>query len=206
MKTALNPLLIFSAAMLISACATAPPVIRNTPPGPALVMVQNDLSKYLGQTVRWGGAIAAVDNKVDHTVIQIVARPLYSSGRPLDTSNSPGRFIAKVPGFVEPTEYKQGREITVVGKVAGVQAKLIGEHPYNFPVIDVSNMYLWEEEPLYDPYPYPYYGYPYYWDPFYPWGYGYYHFRYYDHPRYYPRYYGHPRNEKTHKHGDKYKK
>lgn len=176
--------------LMTVACATAPPEIRQAPLGPPLDVVRSKPDQYLGQQVRWGGVIASIDNQPAHTFVQIVARPLHSSGRPQDTTYSPGRFLAQAAGFVEPTVYEQGREVTVVGTIAGTRTQLIGDHPYAFPVVKVTSMYLWEQQPAYayDPYYYPYPYYPYYWDPFYPWGpgYGFYgRFHYYDHHHHY---------------------
>ena len=45
--------------------------------------------------VRWGGAIASVENRRDETWIEIVERPL-------NTDKSAGRFLARVDGFLDP--------------------------------------------------------------------------------------------------------
>lgn len=190
-------LIVFTLIPLVAAaCASAPVEIRQAPLGPPLDAVRANPQQHLGQQVRWGGVIASIDNQPAHTFVQIVARPLRGSGRPQDTTYSPGRFLAQAAGFVEPTVYEKGREVTVVGTIAGTRTQLIGEHPYLFPIVKVTSMYLWEEEPeyVYDPYYYPYPYYPYYWDPWYPWGpgWGFYgDFRYHDHHR-------HPRRPDDH--------
>ena len=71
--------------------------------------------QLLGTQVRWGGAIAAVTNLENETLVEVVARNLESSGRPREEDYSPGRFMARIPGFVDPTVYAAQREFTVFG-------------------------------------------------------------------------------------------
>jgi outer membrane lipoprotein len=85
-----------------------------------------------------------------------------------------------VNGFLDPTIYRQDREITVYGIVERLAKGHIGEHPYLFPVVQVETYYLWEivearpyYYPLYGPYGgfYPFYGFypPYGFYPFWWW-------------------------------------
>jgi len=197
-KLSIRLLLVF-VPLLAAGCVTAPAEIRNAPAGPPVNVVRQNPDQYVGKQVRWGGVIASIENQATRTELQIVARPLHNSGRPVDTSNSLGRFIVQAPGFLEPTEYEKGRELTVVGSITGGRTQNIDQHPYLFPVVTARSLYLWEEEPRYaEPYyPYPY---PYYWDPFYPWGFGsgfYGSFYYRDYPRHYrPPHYRHDHDHK----------
>jgi len=185
-----------AAGIFAAGCSTAPPAIRDAQPGPLVDAVRADPNRYLGQPVRWGGSIAKVENRTDETWLQVVARPLYTDGQPIDTTVSYGRFLAKARGFVEPTLYKEGRDVTVVGKVQPSVTLPIGSHQYSFAVVSVDTMYLWPEQ-YYEPYPYYYDPWPYYWDPFYsPWWY-YRGYNYYP-PRYYPR--PHPSERLRHPH------
>lgn len=150
----------------LGACTTAPKTIRTPVAGPPVLAAVQSVDRYVGQRVRWGGTIVEVENRPTDTWIQVVARPLRRGGRPIDSSTTTGRFLAQVPGFLEPEEYQRGREITVVGTLAKGVTRDIGEYPYQFPLVQVDDLYLWEPLPEYDPYFYT----PYYWDPFYyPW-------------------------------------
>jgi outer membrane lipoprotein len=161
---------------LLGGCATnVPEAVRAAPPGnPMVAEVRANPQQFVGTEVRWGGTIADVKNGKTDTEIEIVDRPLESSGRPLDTDKSGGRFIARIKGFLDPVVYGRGRDFTVTGTLAPPEKRSIGEYQYTFPVVDVRAYHMWE--PLLQR--------PYYYDPFwyydpwfpyyrpYPWRYG----------------------------------
>ncbi len=168
----------------LAACTTAPKAIRTPVAGPSVPAAVQNADQYIGEQVRWGGTIVEVENRRTETWIQVVARRLTRSGRPVDTTATTGRFLANVPGFLEPEEYRRGREITVVGTLIQSTTRNIGTYPYQFPVVRADEHYLWEPIPEYDPQLH----WPYFWDPFYdPWW-----------P--YRPYYYFPRHPHTHRH------
>lgn len=153
-------------AVTLGACSTAPKTIRTPVAGPPVLAAVQNVDRYVGERVRWGGTIAEVENRLTETWIQVVARRLRRGGRPIESSATTGRFLAKVPGFLDPEQYQRGREITVVGTLIKGVTRNIGEYPYQFPVVQVEDLYLWEPLPEYDPY----FHSPFFWDPFYyPW-------------------------------------
>jgi outer membrane lipoprotein len=173
----LAPLL---APLLLAACASQVPVnIREAPPGnPSLGLVRGNTGDYLSQQVRWGGEILATENRENATWLTILARPLAGNGKPEQSDDSPGRFLAHVPQFLDPKVYKAERKLTVRGTVQGSETREVGEFPYDYPVVEASDWYLWPKEVEYPP---DYYSYPWwYYDPWYydPW---------YRYPHYYPR-------------------
>jgi outer membrane lipoprotein len=162
--------------VFIIGCATKPPT-------PLRVDLEQQLrvsqvvqapDNYKGVTVRWGGVITEINNLKSHTQLEVVEKELDKSARPIIDGRSAGRFLVRVEGFLEPTEFAVDREITVVGLVSGSEKRPIGEFEYTYPVIDARTFYLWEErvEPkyYYDPWFYD----PWYWGyPRYPWWYYY---------------------------------
>lgn len=140
--------------LLLSGCAGMPEALRGVPESaPEPGMVRADPGAFEGEQVRWGGRIVSVENAAGETRIAILARALQASGRPGDEPGG-GRFLARFEGFVDPAEYAAGREITVVGEVAGVASRRIGDYPYRYPVVAVSRHVLWAEP---DPAPLPRY-------------------------------------------------
>lgn len=161
------------ASLLVSACSShIPPVISQSPdPSFSIEQVQANPDKHLNKTIRWGGVILKTDNKQDASYLTVIAFPLESSGRVNTSAQTNGRFIAKFTDFMEPEIYSQNREITLYGQVSSFETIKIGEYPYLYPVIEVTEHFLWpvrKDNPDYD---YP----PYWYDPWY-------------HP-FYPRYY-----------------
>ena len=156
-------------ALTSSACASRlySPISDSAVPSPALAQVRTDSETYLGMTVRWGGNITRVENRRDETWVEVVEHPLYRNGRPKTGNASGGRFIAQIPGFLDPAIYAPGRQITVIGTLETPIQRPIGEHPYTFAVVAVNQHQLWEEpaEPAviyYDPFYYPYWHSPFY--------------------------------------------
>ena len=169
-KIALFPYLIFIG--LLSSCAITIPksIDEKIIDIPALHVVRQNVDAYIERRVRWGGVIANVVNKKNTTVLEIVDHPLSKEGRPIETDQTQGRFLARFKGFLDPVVYATGREITVVGTVSRETKQLIDQFEYTYPEIIVDSFNLWrpaekDNDYNYDPY-WPYFG-PWY-PPYYP--------------------------------------
>ncbi|SDW25298.1 outer membrane lipoprotein [Thiocapsa roseopersicina] len=151
------------ALLVLGGCATSrvPEAIRDPAlPSPAVTEVQQRPETFIGQRVRWGGSILDVHNARETTRIEILAKPLNSSGEPDDTSRGLGRFIVELPGFKDPAEYPKQRRLTVVGPLARMETRDVGDYPYPYPVITADAWYLWPNPPPVapvSPYDYPWY-------------------------------------------------
>ncbi|NVJ62334.1 MAG: Slp family lipoprotein [Gammaproteobacteria bacterium] len=153
--------------VFLSGCVSIPSSVDGEFPPISLEQARKGDAK---QSVRWGGVIAKVSNEDKQSVIEIVAKPLSSSSRPIDKDETGGRFLAILPEFVDPLIYEKGREITVVGQLSNVIEGKVGDMKYLYPVVMVSGHYLWKPRsefndyhhhigPSFWPYPY-YYHYP----------------------------------------------
>lgn len=157
--------------VLLGGCAAYGPTEETRPVGPPLKEVRGNPDAYSGALVRWGGSIARVENRRDETWIEIVEYPLDDSDYPQPSNASEGRFIARIPGFLDPAIYAEGRLITVTGALESTIQRPIGEYPYTFPVVAADRYQLWEKRRertiiYYDPYdywwPYSHWRYPFY--------------------------------------------
>ena len=130
---------------LLAGCATTiPPAIRHEPAGnPTLAEARQAPERYLGKAVRWGGTIAGVRNAAQTTELEVVAQRLDSFGQPVSEDRSLGRFIARIPGFLDPMVYAPGRRITVAGTLAKPREGQIDQYRYRYPVVEVSSHRLW---------------------------------------------------------------
>ncbi|TRW50100.1 starvation-inducible protein [Aliidiomarina halalkaliphila] len=138
-----------AAALLLSGCATRlPEPIRGdgteTTSYRPVVERGDDAT---GTALRWGGVIAAVHNRKDHSEIEVVYFTLRGTGRPWVTNETPGRFRFVVDGFADPEVYRLGREVTVLGDLRGFETDLIGEYEFSFPVMTARGVQLWREDP-----------------------------------------------------------
>ncbi len=139
------------ALIVISGCAsTIPREISKAPDNAIDIHVANaDIERVRGETVRWGGEVVTVENRVNDTWIEVVARPLAANGRPTD-GKSRGRFWATFSGFQEPSDFPEGQQLTIYGSIIGSATEKIGKFPYTYAVIDVEQFHLWPKLQRYD--------------------------------------------------------
>jgi len=131
--------------MLLTACSSHIPAEIKQPvdDAPDILKTQLNPGRYTGHNVRWGGTIINVENKQDTSWLSIVGFPLNSDGRPLESAESTGRFIAIVDEFLEPIVYTNNRVITFSGTFIKTESRKVGEFSYDYPVIEVKHYYLW---------------------------------------------------------------
>lgn len=138
--------LTLAVTLALSACASSPLQIPDdvelSPVSPADVIAVKP-GTATGDTVLWGGVILGVDTLADGTQLDILAYPLDRIGRPLRVRESLGRFVAFYSEFLEPVDYAQGRELTVVGTIDGETEAIIGQSNQALPTVRVSDLHLW---------------------------------------------------------------
>ncbi len=184
----LLPLLAFMA--LLAGCATSPPtVLRDAPENsPSLNQLRTQPDSYAEVRLSWGGTIARVENLPQTTRIEVVARKLYSTGEPIESDHSEGRFIAQFDQFLDPAIYSAGRAVTVIGRFTRMEHRQLDQMQYRYPLISVESHYLWPVPEPVEPYYDPYWHDPLFYDPLYPFGY----------PFGYPYYYPYPHRPHHH--------
>ncbi len=174
-RSSLPIALLLSTLLLSASCA--PSLCRDlrqdVDESVLLPMVIANPQAYEGRRVLWGGTILDTDPRRSGTVIEVLERPLGSDCEPTDGDATGGRFLAVSDNFLDPAVYTQGREITVVGTIDGIEFRTIGEYEYPYPVVSMNNHVLWPfrdrgyREYYYYPGTYPYYPYYPFYDPFY---------------------------------------
>lgn len=143
---------IFAVALLAAAAAAcAPAPLYKT--GPSSVTATPDQvatapQNFRGLHVVWGGAVVSVTNLRTDSEIEILAYPLDSSQRPRMNKPAVGRFIALVPGFVEPLNFPAGALVTVSGTLAGTRSGAVGAAPYTFTLVRSDGMHRWTAEEM----------------------------------------------------------
>lgn len=137
------------AVALLAGCASYPASISVPEPEqqPGFKEVQANHTQYQGQTMVWGGQIVAVTNKDQSTLLEVLQMPLWDTGKPrTERDLVGGRFHAKVPYFIDPEVYAQGRLVSIRGTFSGIESGKIGDHEYNFPVLEVTGIELWPKQ------------------------------------------------------------
>ena len=132
--------------LFLSGCASVSEPHNQSPENfPSVDAVQKAPDQYRDQRVRWGGTIVSVEHEGDHSVVQVVSRPVSRSSRPMPGDRTDGRFIAIIDGFIDPEIYSAERELTVTGTIESVVDQPLGGTRYLFPVVAVSSHQLWKE-------------------------------------------------------------
>lgn len=170
-NTLLNVAAAIAATVLVS-CTAVPVQLEGEYATVSPARVEPDV---FGTNVRWGGVLVDTRNEQNRTCFEVLSRQLDKYMRPLVEDTTSGRFIACTNGFHDPEVYAKGREVTIVGQIQSVEVRKIEEFDYRYPVLEVSDMVLWEKRKTvmryqggYDPFYYPYYwGRPY-WGGYYP--------------------------------------
>lgn len=131
-----------AATLALAGCATVPavPVDGARFDLPPYRAVEANTGRA---DVVWGGMIVTVRNRVDATEIEVLAYPLDRRLRPIIAAPSEGRFIATVPGYLEPRDWPEGRFLTLRGRLVGAREAPIDERPYRFPRVEARALHRW---------------------------------------------------------------
>jgi outer membrane lipoprotein len=145
----LTRLAVPAALLMLAACAPAP-IYKTT--GAAVTaapfQVAQSPENFSNSEVIWGGRIVQVKVFSDHSEIELLAYPLDASQRPKANDSGNGRFIAVMPGYVEPLDYPSGALMTVDGKLNGSRAGKVGEADYVFPLVTVAQSHVWTADEM----------------------------------------------------------
>jgi outer membrane lipoprotein len=130
---------------------------------------------HKGRLYILGGLIVETRLTDKGAQIEVLSVPVDSRGYLKESQRADGRFLAIYPrskGLLDPVVYKKGREVTLAGEFLETKKGKIDEMEYVYPVFEIKQIYLWEEQPqyynVYPYYPYYYYPYPYWYNPY--WG------------------------------------
>ncbi|MDD5711273.1 MAG: Slp family lipoprotein [Smithellaceae bacterium] len=150
--------------VLITSCAPfSSSLMRAADQSITLPEVRQEPARFLGSTVLWGGIIVDTINRPGETLITISQTELDIQKKPTHPDKSSGRFMVRTDQFLDPAIYDSGREVTVIGKVAGTQKLPLGQSTYTYVVVAADEIHLWEKPmpQIYMGEPWPWYGYPY---------------------------------------------
>jgi outer membrane lipoprotein len=130
-----------AATLALAGCVSVPtPLQGQFAALDPVAATQRDAS---GQAVRWGGTLVHTEPLAGQTCFEIVGRPLGSVARPIENDRAQGRFIACRQGFYEPQVFAPGREVTVIGHIAGYETRPVGGYDYRQPKVAADVIYLW---------------------------------------------------------------
>lgn len=141
------PFILLLGGLFLVACAATPKfddsgIDASLTPKKAVA----EIDSLKGRAMLWGGVIIASANLKEMTQFEILAYPLDADYRP-DTNSEPlGRFLATQAGYVETTDFAQGRLMTVRGTLQGTRVGKIGDTEYTYPLISIEQLHLWPKQ------------------------------------------------------------
>lgn len=133
------------AALAAAGCASRPIEIDDdavtVEPVVASQVVGNpDLARG---TVLWGGTIIGAANLESGSQLELLAYPLDRTQRPQVGLPSQGRFVVTSDDYLETVDYAEGRQVTVLGNLDGLDEVRIGDASRELPVVRASQLHLW---------------------------------------------------------------
>lgn len=148
--------LAFALPLALAACAPAP--IYKTAAGFVAAtpdQVATAPQNFAHAQVVWGGEVIGVDNFKDDTRLRILGYPLDSSQRPRFKQPTVGRFIAVVPGFLDPMNFPSGTPVTVRGRIEGAQVLPVGQATYTYTSVSVgrADLHRWSASEMHRGHP-----------------------------------------------------
>ncbi len=148
-KMIIRMALMVAAVAYVTSCAPAIPKesLRQADPDITFQSLVKNPDAYRGKVVLLGGQIMSTTLREGATWVEVLQRPLDWRQRPKDTDESYGRFLVHFQGFQDPAIFSPGKNITVLGEVAGKKSMLLGNIEYPYPELIPREQYLWKTEP-----------------------------------------------------------
>jgi outer membrane lipoprotein len=130
------------------ACASVfdPEVRHQVNPEVSFASLAQEPTAHVGQIVILGGTIIEATNLEDATRLVVLQYPTDSRDRPRTDKPSEGRFLVRVPGYLETALYSPDRVITVLGEVQEPEVLPLGDTHYSYPVVEPREIHLWPQD------------------------------------------------------------
>lgn len=105
--------------------------------------IKESPENYIGKVTLLGGRIANISNSAEGARLEIVQFDLNSKSYPEETFISYGRFLATSINYMDGLIFKPGMLITIVGEIKGKKTLKLEQMDYTYPVIAMTEWYLW---------------------------------------------------------------
>ncbi len=110
--------------------------------------IKQNPAPYRGNLFVFGGIIVNTAAVEKGTLIEAYYAPVDSNGYLKSVKDTGERYLALYPkeyGFLDPTIFRKGGEITIAGEFIGLKTKKIDEVDYIFPFFQIEEVHLWRE-------------------------------------------------------------
>ncbi len=128
---------------LVCACAAPRMGAEGVDPGLLPRQAAADPVGTRGRRVQWGGAVLQVSAREDSTELEVLAYPLWDSGRPRTEGTPLGRFLVRRSGHPDPVGFARGSLVTAAGRLAGTAPGRTGEAGHVYPLVEAEVLQRW---------------------------------------------------------------
>jgi outer membrane lipoprotein len=137
---------IFLTALLLGACAhpVSQEVREQVDEKTTFAMVSENPTAFLDQHLIVGGVVITVESANAGSILEVMEWRLSHWGEPLYLDDSGRRFLVKTSKELDPAIYEPGTLVTLAGVVLGLETRRSGEHEYAYPVLNMTEIHLWE--------------------------------------------------------------
>lgn len=109
----------------------------------SIAQVQANAGPLIGTTVIWGGRIIQTVNQTNGGSLYILQLPMDRYEQPDAFAASPGRFIARSAGMLDPAMFKNNALVTVAGEITGTSLEPLQQTQYAYPVLNIREVHIW---------------------------------------------------------------
>ncbi len=157
-------LLIIFLTLLLASCVhpISKEARKQADPQTTFAMVSENPKAFLEDHLVLGGVVIDLESTEEGSILEIMEWRLSRWGEPMYLDNSGRRFLVKTSEILDSVIYEPGTLVTLAGIVLGHETRLLGEHEYDYPVFDMTEVHLWESPFRYGIHRYPDPAYPHY--------------------------------------------
>jgi outer membrane lipoprotein len=138
-------LMALALCLLLSACSTIPSdVMEQVDPSLTLADAERAPARWHGQTFLLGGTIEDRTDVGNITRLRIREYPLDADNRPHLSSPSYGSFLVLSRLGIDSAEYLPGKQITVAGRLTGIEPFKGGGKSDRLPSFEVVYLRAWK--------------------------------------------------------------
>jgi len=150
-------LLVFALTLPLSACGGIPSgVLEQVDQGVTFEDAKAAPEQHRGKVFLLGGAVQERRDFKDRTWMLVRQHSLDSLNRPHISAPSEGEFVIVISPPVDPTQYRRGKRVTVVGRMTGLE-QVAGSEARSLPAFVALYLHPWKhgtrssEDLPYDP-------------------------------------------------------
>ena len=141
-----SPLITIILALHLTGCVH--PISRaerqQVDPKTTFAMVSSNPTAFLEHHLILGGTVISIESGEQGSILEMMEWELSRWGEPTHLNDAGRRFLVKSAEMLDPTIYEPGTLVTLAGVVLGRETRLSGEHEYDYPVLGLAEIHLWE--------------------------------------------------------------